>query len=182
MLRGQLLTHSVSGSAREVATYGIKPAEPALSDIFGGEGQSVRSSTSAVASRLYQQETVQLDYNTPMTMDSAKEDSEQARIITDSKYPYKIVFANPAWEQLCGFKQEEVLGYPGLGFMQGNGTDLRTVQKINSAVREAGRAKVVLLNYKKDGSAFYNRLQISPLRSNMGDITHMLGILREVPE
>ena len=65
--------------------------------------------------------------------------------------------------------------------MQGNDTDLRTVQKINSAVREAGRAKVVLLNYKKDGSAFYNRLQISPLRSNMGDITHMLGILREVP-
>ena len=77
MLRGQLLTHSVCGSGREVATYSIKPAEPALSDIFGGEALSVRSSTSAVASRLYQQETVQLDYGTPMTMDSAKEDSEQ---------------------------------------------------------------------------------------------------------
>jgi hypothetical protein len=76
--KGQLLSQSLTGSAREVATYSIKPAEPAISDIFGSDVHaSVRSSTSAVASRLYQQETIQLDYGTPLTMDSAKEGSEQ---------------------------------------------------------------------------------------------------------
>lgn len=42
------------------------------------------------------------------------------------------------------------------------------------------RVHVQLVNYKKDGSPFLNNLRITPLRSSLGELTHMLGILQEV--
>lgn len=44
------------------------------------------------------------------------------------------------------------------------------------------RVEVKLVNYKKDGSAFLNRLRITPLTTSLGQYTHMLGILEEVPQ
>jgi hypothetical protein len=43
------------------------------------------------------------------------------------------------------------------------------------------RVEVKLVNYKKDGTPFLNRLRITPLTTSLGQYTHMLGILEEVP-
>jgi hypothetical protein len=43
------------------------------------------------------------------------------------------------------------------------------------------RVEVKLTNYKKDGTAFVNRLRVTPLTTSLGQYTHMLGILEEVP-
>jgi hypothetical protein len=66
--------------------------------------------------------------------------------------------------------------------MQGEATDRIAVQRINEAVREGERVSVTVVNYKKDGTPFLNQIQIAPLRSRVGEYTHMLGILSEVTD
>lgn len=105
----------------------------------------------------------------------------QARIVTEATWPYRVVFANKAWEQLCGWTADETVGRHGLGFMQGEQTDPCSVRQINEAVQEGQRVTVQIVNYKKDGTPFLNSLQITPLRSLHGEYSHMLGILRELP-
>lgn len=106
----------------------------------------------------------------------------QARIVTEATYPYRVVYANKAWEQLCGWAADEAVGRTGLSFMQGDATDRTAVQRINAAVREGERVSVQVVNYKKDGTPFLNNIQVTPLRSRTGEYTHMLGILSEVPD
>lgn len=43
------------------------------------------------------------------------------------------------------------------------------------------RVEVRLVNYKKDGTPFLNRLRVTPLTTSLGQYTHMLGILEEIP-
>lgn len=65
---------------------------------------------------------------------------------------------------------------------QGEATERIKVKRINTAVREGERLNIRVINYKKDGQAFLNHLQITPLRSGpLGEYTHMLGILEEEP-
>ncbi|KAF6257514.1 hypothetical protein COO60DRAFT_1284973 [Scenedesmus sp. NREL 46B-D3] len=109
-------------------------------------------------------------------------DSPQARIVTEACHPYRVVYANRAWEGLCGWSADEACGRCGLAFMQGEATDPVAVQRINEAVREGERVSVSVVNYKKDGTPFFNQLQITPLRSRCGEYTHMLGILSEVAD
>lgn len=42
----------------------------------------------------------------------------QARIVTEAHYPYRVIYANHAWEHLCGWSAEEAIGQSGLSFMQ----------------------------------------------------------------
>lgn len=42
----------------------------------------------------------------------------QARIVTEAHYPYRVIYANHAWEELCGWSAEEAIGQSGLSFMQ----------------------------------------------------------------
>jgi hypothetical protein len=50
-----------------------------------------------------------------------------------------------------------------------------------SGWRVLQRVEVRLINYKKDGTPFLNRLRVTPLTTSLGQYTHMLGILEEVP-
>lgn len=59
----------------------------------------------------------------------------QARIITEASYPYKVVFANHAWEELCGWNAEEVKGQHGLSFLQGPETEKLRLKRVSAAVK-----------------------------------------------
>lgn len=110
-----------------------------------------------------------------------QEPCNEARIITEATYPYRVVFANHAWEDLCGWTAEEIEGKHGLSFLQGPETEKLKLKRINAAVKYGERVEVKLVNYKKDGTPFLNRLRITPLTTSLGQYTHMLGILEQVP-
>lgn len=175
---------------RHIATYAIPSSSPAFLDMARREhgaamfgGASLRSCTAAVATRLIKQEEVPLMAGTPTTLAAAmQEPCDQARVITTAEAPHRIVFANRAWEQLCGYSASEVQGRTGLSFLQGPHTDPHCISKVSAAVKQTTRARVAVINYKADGSPFLNRLQISPLWSQRpGEYTHLLGVLQEVP-
>ncbi len=65
-------------------------------------------------------------------------------------------------------------------FLQGSETDPQAVDRIRSAVRERRSCTVELLNYRKDGTPFWNRLTITPVPDASGEISHFVGVQSDV--
>ncbi|MBM3606683.1 MAG: PAS domain-containing protein, partial [Alphaproteobacteria bacterium] len=91
-------------------------------------------------------------------------------IVTDPLQPDNpIVFANQAFQTLTGYQRDEVIGR-NCRFLQGTGTDRAAVDRIRQAIQRGESIDVDLLNYRKDGSRFWNALYISPVRGDDGRI------------
>lgn len=86
--------------------------------------------------------------------------SDQALVITDGKG--KIEHFNQTWENLCGFKLDEVKGKSGK-FLQGPLTDKEAVADMNERLFTGLYAKASMVNYRRSGAAFVNDLTIIPM-------------------
>jgi PAS domain S-box-containing protein len=96
-------------------------------------------------------------------------------VVTDAtRSDYPIVLANQAFLNLTGYDASEVLGR-NCRFLQGPGTSAAAVAEIRSALHEDREANVELLNYRKDGSAFWNQLHLSPIHDDDGRLVYHFG-------
>ncbi len=101
-------------------------------------------------------------------------------IITDAcKDDQPIIYANPAFEQLTGYQREEILGY-NCRFLQGADTDPEAIEEVREGLRNAREVRVVLRNYRKDGTPFWNELNIAPVRDENGHLTHFIGMQHDI--
>ena len=100
--------------------------------------------------------------------------------ISDNRLPDNpIIYANHGFEKLTGYRIEEVLN-KNCRFLQGPDTDPEKVDEIRRAVREEQECTVELLNYRKEGTPFWNRLSITPVRDDEGTVTHFIGIQSDI--
>ena len=100
--------------------------------------------------------------------------------ISDPRLPDNpLVFVNPAFERTTGYSREEVQGR-NCRFLQGPDTDPAAVQRIREALVSEEHRTITLLNYRKDGTAFWNELSISPVCDAAGELTHFVGIQSDV--
>lgn len=88
-----------------------------------------------------------------------------------------LLYVNAAFECLTGYRRQEVLG-KDCRYLQGKSRDQPEVARIRSAIAAGEPVDVTLRNYRKDGSAFWNRLSLRPIR--VLDEPLYLGILRDV--
>lgn len=79
------------------------------------------------------------------------------------------------------YKRDEVLG-KNCRFLQGEDTDQASLELLRHAIKEQKECKVVLRNYHKDGTMFYNELVISPIQDDSGKTTHLIGVQTDVTE
>ncbi|HYQ82798.1 MAG TPA: PAS domain-containing protein, partial [Rubrobacter sp.] len=103
-------------------------------------------------------------------------------VITDPNLPDDpLVYVNPAFEETTGFAAREALGR-NCRFLQGEDRNQPALAELGSAVREGRQCTVVLRNYRKDGTLFWNELSIYPVRDEEGRLTNFLGVQNDVTE
>ena len=99
--------------------------------------------------------------------------------IADATNPeYPVIYCNPAFESMTGYRREEILGR-NCRFLQGNDTDSEALEILRKALKTNSECQVTLKNYRKDGSAFWNALSVSPVRDRSGKSTHFIGVQRD---
>lgn len=101
-------------------------------------------------------------------------------VIVDATVPDQpIVDVNPAFERLTGYSTEEAIGQ-NCRFLQGPLSDPVAVSKMAQGIREGAETSATILNYRKDGTPFWNDIHISPIVDESGAITHYVGVQSDV--
>ncbi len=101
-------------------------------------------------------------------------------VITDPELPDNpIVYANHGFEKLSGYSAEEILGY-NCRFLQGDDTDRAAIDQIRTAIEKKEKVKIEIKNYRKNGEAFWNELQIYPVYIESEHQTYFVGVQQDV--
>jgi PAS domain S-box-containing protein len=90
----------------------------------------------------------------------------------------KILYANEAFYQLTGYSEEEVLGNTPR-MLQGERTCRETRRRIRQALKDKVPIRETLLNYRKDGTTYWNELSLFPLKNKYGEVVHFVGVQRD---
>ena len=110
----------------------------------------------------------------------AVERTRMPMVITDPRQPENpIVLANQAYLDLTGYSADELIGR-NPRFMQGPETDAAELARVRDAVAAEREIMVEMVNYRKDGSAFWNQLFISPVHDDDGELLYFFGSLLDV--
>ena len=92
-----------------------------------------------------------------------------------------IVYASDGFMRLTQYEAEEVIGH-NCRFLQGEKTNEDHVREVREATRRGDRLSVRLLNYKKDGTPFWNYLVIAPVKLADGTVVKYIGVQVDVTE
>ena len=94
---------------------------------------------------------------------AAIETTRMPMLVTDPRQEDNpIIFANRAFLSMSGYRNDEIVGH-NCRFLQGPGTSRAAVKEIAEAVADRREISIELLNYRKDGSSFWNALYVSPV-------------------
>lgn len=101
---------------------------------------------------------------------AAIEMTRMPMVLTDPRQDDNpIVFANNAFLDLTGYDQDQVLGR-NCRFLQGSQTDRAVVAQLRTAIAERRAISVELLNYRRDGSPFWNGVFLGPVYDDAGEL------------
>lgn len=111
----------------------------------------------------------------------AMEESTVGITIGDASEPdIPIVYANKGFTRLTGYSLDRILG-DNCRFLQGEDTDETTINEIRAAVNSESPIRTEILNYRADGTPFWNRLTIAPVSGEETDsVTHFVGIQDDI--
>src|SRR4051812_19310949 len=102
--------------------------------------------------------------------------------ITDPREPDNpLVWVNPSFTRITGYSYDEAVGR-NCRFLQGPATDPAALSAIREALAEHRTATITLLNYRKDGTAFWNQVSISPVFDGTGELVSFVGVQADVTE
>lgn len=110
----------------------------------------------------------------------ALESTAEGVVISDcTQDGMPIIYVNKAFTAVTGYEYDEVIGR-NCRFLQGPDTDPAAMLSIRKALSDESSCIVEILNYRKDGTPFWNRLSITPVQNDQGQTTHYIGVQSDV--
>ncbi|MBK9038271.1 MAG: PAS domain-containing protein [Bdellovibrionales bacterium] len=92
-----------------------------------------------------------------------------------------IIYVNPHFQKLTGYSADEIIG-KNCRFLQGPESDKTVVRECHDAIHSNVHFRGELVNYRKDGSLFWNHLTVSPVKDEAGNALFFVGIQLDVTE
>lgn len=106
--------------------------------------------------------------------------SSNGIVITNATQPNNpIIYVNPSFERITGYSATEVIGR-NCRFLQGGDRNQIGILDLHQAIQEQRECHAVLLNYRKDGTPFWNDLYIAPVFNDRGELTNYIGIQTDI--
>ena len=101
-------------------------------------------------------------------------------LIADAGKPdCPTVYVNRGFEYMTGYHAYEVLG-KNCRFLQGPETTQPSLDVVREAIKKGESCIVILRNFRKDGTLFWNEFSLSPVRDEYDRLTHFIGVLKDV--
>ncbi|MDN3668785.1 PAS domain S-box protein [Echinicola jeungdonensis] len=98
--------------------------------------------------------------------------------INDQKGP-KIQYGNEAFTQITGYTQEEIVGQSP-EFLLGSNQNNKSIWKLKKSLKKGTPCQIEIVNFKKNGEAFWNSVAISPVENEYEGITHWIANIRDI--
>ncbi|WP_380941131.1 histidine kinase famiy protein [Sphingomonas floccifaciens] len=106
---------------------------------------------------------------------AAVETTRMPMIVTDPNQPDNpIVFCNNAFSRMTGYALDEIIGR-NCRFLQGAETNCDAIDQVREAIKRREEVAVEVLNYRKNGSTFWNALFVSPVFGDDGKLLYFFG-------
>ena len=175
----QLLEAGTEQEAKELSHYSATDAE---NRIIRWSASALKNSAHVVKGTIF----VGTDVTAQRSLEShvkvlthAIEKAEVSIVISDiTRVGQPIVYVNNAFTDLTGYEKHEIIG-SNCRFMQGDNTGQDDIAELRQAITERKPVETTLLNYRKDGSPFYNHLILTPVSTN-DTVTHYIGFQQDV--
>ena len=108
--------------------------------------------------------------------------SSNGIVITDATQPNNpMIYVNPSFERITGYSAAEVIGRD-CRFLQGGDRNQIGLLDLRKAIAERRECHSVLLNYRKDGTPFWNDLYIAPVFNDHGELANYIGIQTDITD
>lgn len=167
----------VAGRAIDAGVSGYLPKESATT----GEALVEKISNLSVT-EIRSAGDEQLPEPTADTIIRAVDEAPVGITISDPSLPDNpLIYLNDAYVEMTGYSKEYVLGR-NCRFLQGPDTEEEPIAEMSKAIEKQEPVSVELLNYREDGTPFWNRVTIAPLFDEEGDLSHYVGFQEDVTE
>ncbi|KAL4442423.1 hypothetical protein ABPG77_005007 [Micractinium sp. CCAP 211/92] len=103
-------------------------------------------------------------------------------VVADATLPdCPLIYASEGFFKMTGYSREEAIGH-NCRFLQGPGTDPEHIRQLRDGVRNGTPVTMRLLNYRKDGTPFWNLLSLTPVRDDTGRVVKIVGVQLDVTD
>lgn len=102
-------------------------------------------------------------------------------VLCAKEAPHQIIHANKPWLEMCGYDQEEVEGLTNK-ILTGPETDKEATKRLMECVRRREPSMQTLINYKKGGVRFVNKVKTMPVHDDNDDLAGFMSMLHEVDD
>jgi PAS domain S-box-containing protein/diguanylate cyclase (GGDEF)-like protein len=105
---------------------------------------------------------------------------DQGVVIADARdSDLRVVYANRAFEAITGYASNYAVGR-NCRYLQRDERDQPEIRKIREAIAARAPVSATIRNYRKDGTPFWNGLRLLPVFSEARELTHYVGLMRDV--
>lgn len=111
--------------------------------------------------------------------------SKDSIIITEANFNNaripKIIYVNPAFTIMSGYKSEEIIGKtPNL--FKGPNSDKQEYKKLITALKNKEECLIETISYKKNKEEYWVRFSMIPIYNSENELSHWISIQRDVSE